>query len=477
MRKLLTGSMMLMILLTSFGCEVKAAEIVPSENAGSAAVTAETVEATELDLGDYAAEMTVGQKQLLTVTVLPETATNQELTYQSSNTDVAAINGMGRITAVSVGTAQITVNCGTVSGGFLLTVSEEEPETEEAVAVSDIEIGDYEEELNVDATLTLSANVLPGDASDTTVTYQSSNNQIATVNSSGEVKGIAPGQVTISVTAGGITKQVFLTVKIAATAIVLNSDYRVMKPGTTYQLTASVEPEGASGSLTYKSLDTAVASVSDSGLITAKASGNTAIIVSNGELQVSVTVIVNEEGIVEEETDVQSEISEDGEEKVPERITVQEYPVVTSAMLKYLYRNKKTVTIVGDKYTIYLDGANIVNTENELYTKLLFHKKDTGFSMEVNNGKKLCGKIVIELGEKVAGERYLYLYNAEKGTYQKLSTDTMTSLEIDTAGTYLLTTEKLSGFKIHKAVVGGGCVLILAVAGIFIGIRRQYWFW
>ena len=62
-----------------------------------------TIKAEELDLGDYSTTMIVGEKQLLTVTILPYDATETSVTYSSSNETVATINGMGRITAVSIG--------------------------------------------------------------------------------------------------------------------------------------------------------------------------------------------------------------------------------------------------------------------------------------------------------------------------------------------------------------------------------------
>ena len=56
------------------------------------------------------------------------------------------------------------------------------------IAVTDIEIGEHEDVVNVGETLSLSATVLPVDATHSTVTYKSSDEAIATVNSSGEVK-------------------------------------------------------------------------------------------------------------------------------------------------------------------------------------------------------------------------------------------------------------------------------------------------
>ena len=143
--------------------------------------------------------------------------------------------------------------------------------TEEIVEVKDLEIAHYEKELNVDTTMNLTVTVLPENATDTTVTYKSSNPKIATVSSTGEVKGIAPGQEDIHVTAGKITKKASLVVKIPTTAIQLNSDYQVMKENQTFQLKAQVQPIGAASNLTYKSTNEKVATVSGTGLIKTKA--------------------------------------------------------------------------------------------------------------------------------------------------------------------------------------------------------------
>lgn len=313
------------------------------------------IEAAELDLGDYQSEMKVGEKQLLSVTVLPETATDAAITYSSSNPRTAKINGMGRITALAAGTTEIKVACGGVSENFTLTVvsledtvrdidlgdcpSEIEVGSSQLLSVtlipsnaaeqgisysssnpkiatvneigrvtgiavgkvtitvssggikkefslkvveakSDskpvtaIEIADHEDQLEVDKTMNLSVTVLPADATDNTVTYKSSDEKIATVNSSGEVKGIEAGKVTITVSAGGISKKVELTVKYATSKIELNTTYLVMKVGETFQLKANVLPAKADQRITYESVNTEIVSVSSGGLVTAKQCGN-----------------------------------------------------------------------------------------------------------------------------------------------------------------------------------------------------------
>lgn len=434
------------------------------------------VAVTELDLGDCPKEIAVGTSQILSVAVIPANATNTSFTYQSSNEAVASVNALGRLTGKQLGTAEITVACGKVKGTFQVTVVENNSK-EENVEVQDVEIGNYEEELKVNSTITLSATVVPSNATDATITYKSSNPGIATVSSSGEVKGIAPGQVVIYVSAGNITKQASITVKIATTGISLNSNYRVMQPNDTFQIKAEVQPAGAAGGITYKSVNPEVASVSTSGVITAKSCGNTAIIVSNGDLQVSVTVIVNEEGIDDSKEDVNSEKSEKASHCFPDEVSAEEYPVITKEMLKYFYEEEKVLTIKGDGYIIYLDGKEIVNFENELKTGLLFEQEENGFTLVVNNEKKLCGRLTIDISEKITKEKYLYLYNSEKEKYQKIEIKDIATLSIDTAGKYLLTAKPLSGFGINIILIVIGCLAILIGVGVYIGMKKQYWFW
>lgn len=434
------------------------------------------VAVTELDLGDCPKEITVGTSQLLSVAVIPANATNTSFTYQSSNEAVASVNALGRLTGNQLGTAEITVTCGKVKNKFQVTVVEDSSKEKE-VEVQDVEIGDYEEELKVDATLNISATVVPSNATDATITYKSSNPAVATVNSSGEVKGIAPGQAVIYVSAGNITKQAPVTVKIATTAISLNSDYQVMKPNDTFQLKAEVQPAGAAGGITYKSMNSQVASVSASGVITAKSCGDTAIIVSNGDLQVSVTVIVNEEGTAVSKEEADTENSEETEHSYPDEVSVEEYPVITKKMLKYFYEKEKVLTIKGDGYTIYLDGNDIVNFENELETGLLFQQEENGFTLVVNSGKKLCGKLTIDISERVTKEKYLYLYNNEKDKYQKIEAKDISTLSIDTAGNYLLTIRSLSGFRVNAILIAVGILAVVIGIGVYIGVKKQYWFW
>lgn len=386
------------------------------------------------------------------------------------------IKGLKRILFLYVIGAMLFSKMQCFANDMELVSMENEEIAEKRIEVKDVEISNYERELNVDSTMNLTVTVLPSDATDTTVTYKSSNSEIATVNSSGEVKGIASGEVVIYVSAGNITKEASIRVKVATTAIQLNSDYQVMKPNETFQIKTSVQPAGAEGKITYKSTNEKVAIVSAKGVITAKSCGSAAVIVTNGEAHVSVSVIVNENGVV---SDQMEESGESREENIvfPEKVNVQKYAVISEEMLKYFYETEKMLTIQGDGYTMYLDGRDIANYENELKTELRFQTEENGFSFVVNGGNKLCGKIKIDLSKKVTDEKYLYLYNEQKDRYQRIAMEDIKELSIDTAGTYLLTSETLSEWRMNVILIVAAIVAILIGVGVYIGVKKQYWFW
>jgi uncharacterized protein YjdB len=445
-------------------------------------LTVQTEESTEvaveeLDLGDYESSMNPGDKQLLSVTVLPYNATDTIVTYTSSDTSVATINSMGRIVAVAVGTTKITASCGGKSAEFILKVKEKEDDT---IAVTDIEISNHEDELKVDETLTLTTTVLPSDATDTTVTYKSSDENIATVNSSGEVKGISKGNVTITVSAGTITKTVNLEIIVATTMINLSNDYVVLKIGESEKVSATVFPSDASQGITYKSSDASIASVSSSGTITGNRAGNTSIIVSNGDLSAAVTVIVNSSESSSEEA--MEELSGKESEEVPniqyrEVVNVSECDVVDQETLKYLYENSKNMLIVGEGYSIIIEGEKIVNYHNELITDIALSVLDgTEKEFIINDGNELCGDIILSIEN--ADGKYLYLYNESKESYERIQTDNFENIRITKAGKYLISDKKkLSGgtFIIVSLAIGASIAVILM--GVYIAVKKKYWFW
>ena len=130
---------------------------------------------------------------MLTATTTPSDATNQNVTWASSNTDIATVDSRGKVTAISVGTTTIIVAA--VDGGKTaisnITVS---------VPATGITLDRGRLELAIDDTAILTAIVAPDNATNQEVRWTSRNNNIATVDNYGKVTARAPGTTTITVT-------------------------------------------------------------------------------------------------------------------------------------------------------------------------------------------------------------------------------------------------------------------------------------
>lgn len=354
-----------------------------------------------------------------------------------------------------------------------------EATTTAVISVTDIEVSGYQKDIKMGGSIALSATVLPSNATNQQVTYQSSNASVATVSSSGEVKGISAGTAEIRLTAGGFTKSLALNVKVVATNIDLQSSYIVLKPGNTFSLQAAVYPSNATEQdLNYKSLDNAIASVSGGGVVTAIKNGCTTIIVSSTDVSVVATVVVNQNSISEAvKTGGEEDVESMPSRSYPDSVSVSAFSVIEPGMLRYFYESGKSLSIVGDGYTLKIDGKQIKNYDNALYTGITFVQTDKGTEFTLNHGENLCGIVSMTLDKDVISGRYLYLYNHKKGRYQLIKATDLQNLELASAGNYLVTSSKLDHTSVGKWLLIGGPVIIATLVVAYIIVKRKYWFW
>lgn len=148
--------------------------------------------------------------------------------------------------------------------------------------------------LNVKETVTIVAST--SDDSIYAIFWASSNKEVATVRS-GTIMGVAPGEatITVSVRKKGSTKVLETSsVKVTVTnhSLKLNaSDITIsMSESSTYQLIATIEDDNKN--LEWSSSNPDVATVDQTGLVTAKKSGETTISVTNGKLTATCLVHV-----------------------------------------------------------------------------------------------------------------------------------------------------------------------------------------
>ncbi len=193
---------------------------------------------TGIGLSESSATINVGATKSLTVNYTPADA-NQGLgiTWTSSNENVATVAD-GVVTGVTAGTATITA---TSTGGFTATCNV----SVQAVAVSGVSLNKHALSLKIGQSETLVATVAPTDATDTRVTWESSNAAIATV-TNGQVKGIAEGTATITVKTVDGNKTATCTVNITDGELVPATNLTLHEPGV-YEEKA---PAGYGASLT-----------------------------------------------------------------------------------------------------------------------------------------------------------------------------------------------------------------------------------
>ncbi len=227
--------------------------------------------------------LTKGQTQKLTATVVPANATNKAVTWKTSDKNVATVSPSGLVTAKSAGTATITCTAQDGSGvkaTCKVTVT---------VPVSGIQLSQTSAALTVGDTLTLTKTIYPSDATNQAVTWTSSSDAVASVDSNGKITAKTAGSAVItckSVSDNSVVGICNVTVKakvqtpseIKVNKITLNKTTASVTKGKTLQLTATVTPGNATKKeVKWSTSNKNVAMVSTSGLVTAKSAGTATI--------------------------------------------------------------------------------------------------------------------------------------------------------------------------------------------------------
>ena len=253
-------------------------EDIPEPIPPAVAVTGVTLDKTSVSL-------LVGDSQTLTATVAPKDAANKKVSWKSDKPEIATVDADGKVTAVAAGEATITVT--TQDQGKTatckVTVSNKE------ISVTEVTLNKSETTILVGGNETLTATVLPENATNQKVTWKSDKPEIATVDAAGKVTGVKAGEATITVTTddGGKTATCKVTVsdkEVNVTGVTLNKTALTLNIGASETLTATVAPANATNQkVTWKSSDAAVATVDANGKVTAVKAGEATITVTTDD--------------------------------------------------------------------------------------------------------------------------------------------------------------------------------------------------
>lgn len=210
----------------------------------------------------------------LECSIEPADAYCQDVIWSSSDESVATVDNEGNVHAVSAGSAKITaMSCEDTSSPKKAVCS-----VKVTQGVNELELNSTDITIDAKGKETLQVNVIPDNATDKKVLWESSNPEVATVSSSGTVTGVSNGKATITcIPADGSD----VSVSCNVTVIQMISDIKFKKDanttlgiGGTLQLAPEVSPSNVTnGKLFWSSSDPEIASVDDDGVVTANKAG------------------------------------------------------------------------------------------------------------------------------------------------------------------------------------------------------------
>ena len=258
--------------------------IVTTTDGGKTAICEVTVKekifsVQSVSLNKTAMELTEGDEATLTATINPSNATNRNLTWTSSNNEVATVTD-GKVSAVKIGKATITVTTedGNKTASCEITVKEK------VYPVESVSLDKSEMELTEGDEATLMATVNPSNASNKNVIWSSDKTSVATV-ADGKIIAVKAGIATITVKTedGGKTATCKVTVKekvYPVESISLDKTFVELMEGETLILSATITPHNATNkNMVWMSTDDSIASVDNKGKVTAIKEGTVIITV------------------------------------------------------------------------------------------------------------------------------------------------------------------------------------------------------
>ena len=181
-----------------------------SGKSASCSVEVKGFEVSSVSLNHNSKTTYVGEMFALSAKILPSDAAYIPVSWYTSDSSVATVSTYGIVTSHSKGTCTIKLSAGGVSDYCKVVVQGDPPTVVESLkltikegAVTMLYVGD---------TVDLLANIFPSDAYDQTVTWQSSDESVASV-ANGKITAVSPGDAAITATSGGISDTYLVAVK------------------------------------------------------------------------------------------------------------------------------------------------------------------------------------------------------------------------------------------------------------------------
>jgi uncharacterized protein YjdB len=250
-----------------------------------------------LTLNKTILNLTLNDSEKLEVTVSTSNDGVYTVAWESSNTQVATVDDDGLVTAVGVGTANITASAGNRSVACAVTVSPL------YIRITDLQVEPSTHTMDIDEEIRLSVWVEPSNATSKEVIWYSKDSHKATVDiATGQVHAMAAGRVTIVAMAEeneDIKDSCVIVIRpayVPVADIALDKTEVTLTEGGTVRINATVSPADATNrTVTWTSQHPAIATVDENGNVVAVLVGTATITAQADGKFASCIVTVNEQ--------------------------------------------------------------------------------------------------------------------------------------------------------------------------------------
>lgn len=282
-----------------------------------------------------------GKSETMKAVFTPENAANKKLKWESEDSDIASVDASGQVSAKNAGTTTITA---TTSNGKTATCK-----VTVLVPCTSIRLDQSDIRLEVGKTGEIKADILPVECMDV-VKWKTDNSQIVKVEN-GKITAVAAGNTVITAyTDSGMQAQCRVSAVIPVNSVSIPATVKLYT-AKSQKLTVSFAPENATDkTITWNSSNANIASVDDTGLVRAKATGTTTITAtsSNGKTaECKVTVLVACVSIILDKDTYEMQTGEVG------KITAIPVPANASDIIKWKTSNAGIADVAnGEIYAI-----------------------------------------------------------------------------------------------------------------------------
>lgn len=244
--------------------------------------------ADSISFSEASHNINVNESYKLNPTILPSGTYN--VTYTSSNTNVATVNNNGMVTGLRAGSTVITAKVSNLTATITINVSD--------ILITGINLTKTNVSLHIGESTSIGYSLLPANATEA-VNVTTSNSNVYYSKSQGKIRGDYAGSSDVIFTSasGAVTAICHVEVSPVPVEVTLSvnpTSVIITNVGDTKAISVvvTVTPSSETVEVTRTSSDESIATINDSNVLTAKGVGSCTITIEAGDKSVDVSVVV-----------------------------------------------------------------------------------------------------------------------------------------------------------------------------------------